>query len=163
MTRATPRRALTWLLVCATVALALAGTACARRPATTGAASVTAGTVSALEATDEVPGSGAVASPGARVTVQYTGWLYDRGRPEQKGEKFDSSLDSGRPFQFVLGAGQVIAGWDQGVQGMKVGGRRRLVIPATLAYGNDGAGGVIPPGASLVFEVELLAVEATDR
>jgi FKBP-type peptidyl-prolyl cis-trans isomerase FkpA len=92
------------------------------------------------------------------VTVHYTGWLYDQAKPDRRGAQFDSSR-GGQPFQFVLGAGQVIAGWEQGVQGMKVGGQRRLLIPAALAYGEHGAGGVIAPGASLVFDVELLAVE----
>jgi FKBP-type peptidyl-prolyl cis-trans isomerase FkpA len=94
------------------------------------------------------------------VTVHYTGWLYDPEAPETKGAKFDSSLDRGQPFQFWLGAGKVIAGWDQGVTGMKVGGKRRLVIPSTLGYGQRGAGGLIPPGAALVFDVELLDARA---
>jgi FKBP-type peptidyl-prolyl cis-trans isomerase len=106
-----------------------------------------------------VPGDGATAVPGSQVTVHYTGWLYDPQQPDAKGRKFDSSHDSGRPFSFELGAGQVIAGWDEGVRGMQMGGQRQLVIPASLAYGERGAGGVIPPGATLVFDVELLAVE----
>ena len=114
----------------------------------------------ALETSDLVAGTGAEATPGSQVGVHYTGWLQDPKAPEGKGRKFDSSRDSGRPFAFVLGAGQVIRGWDQGVEGMKVGGQRRLVIPASLAYGDRGAGGVIPPGATLVFDVELLAVAA---
>jgi FKBP-type peptidyl-prolyl cis-trans isomerase len=92
--------------------------------------------------------------------VHYTGWLYDAGAVDTKGKKFDSSRDGGKPFQFVLGAGNVIQGWDQGVAGMKVGGQRRLVIPSSLGYGQRGAGGVIPPGAALVFDVELLDVGA---
>ena len=123
-------------------------------------APVAVSTVTALETTDLVAGSGAEATAGSRVTVHYTGWLHDPAAPEAKGGKFDSSRDSGQPFSFVLGARQVIAGWDQGVQGMKVGGQRRLVIPPSLAYGDRGAGGVIPPGAALVFDVELLAVQA---
>ena len=87
-----------------------------------------------------------------------TGWLYDEKAPQQRGQKFDSSLDRGQPFTFKLGAGQVIRGWDEGVAGMKVGGKRTLLIPAWLGYGSSGAGGVIPPNASLVFEVELLGV-----
>jgi len=96
-------------------------------------------------------GNGAEAIRGKRVTVHYTGWLTD-------GKKFDSSLDRNEPFTFTLGKGEVISGWDQGVAGMKAGGKRRLTIPAGLGYGTRGAGNVIPPGATLVFDVELLAV-----
>ena len=115
--------------------------------------------VDALQVTDLVTGQGAEATDGAKVTVNYTGWLYDRTYPGMKGKEFDSSRKpGGQPFAFVLGQRQVIEGWDQGVRGMKVGGQRRLVIPAALAYGERGAGGVIPPNATLVFEVELLGV-----
>jgi FKBP-type peptidyl-prolyl cis-trans isomerase len=114
--------------------------------------------VEQMQVTDLVVGNGAEAVAGKNVTVHYSGWLYDPAQPESKGKPFDSSRDAGRPFTFPLGAGQVIAGWDQGVQGMKVGGQRRLVIPHHLAYGERGAGGVIPPRASLVFDVELLDV-----
>ena len=114
--------------------------------------------VARLEVVDLVVGSGAEAVAGSRVTVHYSGWLYDPSQPDAKGRSFDSSRESGRAFTFALGTGQVIAGWDQGVQGMKVGGQRRLVIPHDLAYGERGAGGVIPPRATLVFDVELLAV-----
>ena len=114
--------------------------------------------VEKMQVTDLVVGNGAEAVAGKNVTVHYSGWLYDPAQPESKGKPFDSSRDAGRPFTFSLGAGQVIAGWDQGVQGMKVGGQRRLVIPHHLAYGERGAGGVIPPRASLVFDVELLDV-----
>ena len=100
---------------------------------------------------ERVVGEGDAASRGQRVTVHYTGWLTD-------GKKFDSSVDRNDPFIFTLGVGQVIAGWDQGVQGMQVGGKRKLTIPARLGYGPRGAGGVIPPNATLVFEVELLAL-----
>jgi FKBP-type peptidyl-prolyl cis-trans isomerase len=107
--------------------------------------------------TDLRVGSGGEAAGGQAVTVNYTGWLYDPARPEQKGQQFDSSVGR-EPFQFTLGAGQVIPGWDRGVAGMKVGGHRRLIIPPDLAYGASGAGGVIPPNATLVFDVELLEV-----
>jgi FKBP-type peptidyl-prolyl cis-trans isomerase FkpA len=115
--------------------------------------------VAALEVVDLVVGQGAQATPGSRVTVHYTGWTYDHAQPDKKGAAFDSSRKSGQPFSFVLGQQQVIAGWDQGVTGMKAGGQRRLVIPAALAYGERGAGGVIAPGATLVFDVELLGVQ----
>ncbi|HVH75942.1 MAG TPA: FKBP-type peptidyl-prolyl cis-trans isomerase [Stellaceae bacterium] len=109
-----------------------------------------------LKYTDTTVGSGAAASAGRKVVVNYTGWLWQQGR---KGDKFDSSLDRGEPFSFVLGAHQVIRGWDEGVAGMKVGGKRTLIIPPDLAYGKSGAGGVIPPNATLLFDVELLRVE----
>jgi FKBP-type peptidyl-prolyl cis-trans isomerase FkpA len=112
-------------------------------------------TSSGLQYEDSVVGSGAEASAGRPVRVHYTGWLYENG---QAGAKFDSSKDRGDPFEFDLGAGMVIRGWDEGVQGMKVGGTRRLVIPPQLGYGARGAGGVIPPNATLLFEVELLGV-----
>jgi FKBP-type peptidyl-prolyl cis-trans isomerase FkpA len=118
------------------------------------------GTVAELQRVEQKAGTGAVAVSGMDVTVHYTGWIYDSRKPDQRGEKFDSSVDRGEPFTFLLGAGQVIRGWDEGVAGMKVGGKRVLVIPAELGYGRDGAGGgVIPPNASLVFEVELLEVK----
>lgn len=107
--------------------------------------------MSKLEIEDLKVGIGAEATAGQNVKVHYTGWLTD-------GTKFDSSVDRGRPFEFPLGGGRVIAGWDQGVQGMRVGGKRRLTIPPELGYGARGAGGVIPPNATLVFEVELLGV-----
>ncbi len=117
------------------------------------------GSVAELQRIDEKPGTGATATAGSDVTVHYTGWLYDEKAKELRGEKFDSSVDRGEPFTFLLGAGQVIRGWDDGVAGMRVGGKRRLLIPSDFGYGRDGAGGVIPPNASLVFEVELLAVK----
>jgi FKBP-type peptidyl-prolyl cis-trans isomerase len=104
-------------------------------------------------------GTGAEATPGQHVTVHYTGWLFDAAAPENKGRKFDSSRDRAEPFSFMLGAGHVIGGWDQGFAGMKVGGQRTLIIPPELGYGARGAGGVIPPNATLLFEVELLGVE----
>jgi FKBP-type peptidyl-prolyl cis-trans isomerase len=109
-----------------------------------------------LKYTDTTVGTGATASAGHKIVVNYTGWLWQQGR---KGDKFDSSLDRGQPFSFVLGAHQVIRGWDEGIAGMKVGGKRTLIIPADLAYGQNGAGGVIPPNATLIFDVELLRVE----
>jgi FKBP-type peptidyl-prolyl cis-trans isomerase len=109
--------------------------------------------------TDTKLGTGEEATAGRQVSVHYTGWLFDESAPDNKGRKFDSSLDRGQPFNFELGAGYVIQGWDQGVAGMRVGGQRTLIIPPELGYGARGAGGVIPPNATLVFEVELLAVE----
>jgi len=111
-------------------------------------------TPSGLQYQDTTIGNGDVAAEGDRVSVHYAGWLYESGA---KGAKFDSSHDRGEPFDFILGVGEVIPGWDEGVQGMRVGGSRRLVIPAHLAYGRRGAGGVIPPDATLWFEVDLLA------
>jgi FKBP-type peptidyl-prolyl cis-trans isomerase FkpA len=108
--------------------------------------------------TDLQSGKGREAIKGKGLSVHYTGWLYDPSRPDSKGRMFDSSKDRG-PFDFVLGAGQVIPGWDEGFDGMKIGGRRRLIIPPDLAYGIDGAGNVIPPNATLVFEMELLDVQ----
>jgi FKBP-type peptidyl-prolyl cis-trans isomerase FkpA len=112
-------------------------------------------TESGLQYEDTTVGSGAQAQAGQQVSVHYTGWLYNSG---VKGAKFDSSKDRNDPFVFGLGGGQVIKGWDEGVQGMKVGGTRTLVIPPQLGYGARGAGGVIPPNATLMFEVELLRV-----
>ncbi len=125
---------------------------------TSAAAAATQG-VAALAILDLAPGSGEAVAPGQRALVQYTGWLYDAAAPDHKGREFDSSRTSGQPFGFVVGAGNVIKGWDQGVAGMKVGGSRRLTIPAELAYGDAGAGGVIPPGATLVFDVDLVAIQ----
>ncbi len=113
---------------------------------------------SGLQYEDTVPGSGAEATAGQKVRVHYTGWLHDPMAKNSRGQKFDSSKDRGQPFAFGLGQGQVIRGWDEGVQGMKVGGTRVLTIPADLGYGARGAGGVIPPNATLVFEVELIGV-----
>jgi FKBP-type peptidyl-prolyl cis-trans isomerase len=124
------------------------------------AAPPTTTTPEGLAITELAPGSGDAIQAGSMAVVHYTGWLYDTGAPEHKGRKFDSSVDRGEPFKFTLGAGEVIRGWDQGVEGMKKGGKRRLVIPAALAYGEQGAGGgLIPPGATLVFDVELLGIE----
>jgi FKBP-type peptidyl-prolyl cis-trans isomerase len=109
-----------------------------------------------LKYTDTKTGGGVTATPGSKVSVHYTGWLYNN---DTKGAKFDSSVDRGKPFEFTLGAHQVIAGWDEGVAGMKVGGKRTLIIPPELGYGARGAGGVIPPNATLMFDVELLGVQ----
>ena len=114
--------------------------------------------ITELMKTDEAVGSGNEAVAGRNVTVHYTGWLYDDSKEDKKGRKFDSSRDRNDPFAFRLGGGQVIRGWDEGVAGMKVGGRRRLTIPPAFGYGAQGAGGVIPPNATLVFDVELLDV-----
>jgi len=108
-------------------------------------------TASGLKYVDQAVGTGDVAVAGKTVSVHYTGWL-------ENGKKFDSSVDRGQPFSFPLGAGQVIKGWDEGVQGMKVGGKRKLTIPSDLGYGSRGAGGVIPPNATLIFDVELLGI-----
>jgi FKBP-type peptidyl-prolyl cis-trans isomerase FkpA len=114
-------------------------------------------TASGLQYDDTVPGTGEAARAGRQVRVHYTGWLHDAAAPDGRGRKFDSSKDRGQPFSFALGAGEVIGGWDEGVQGMQVGGTRQLLIPPQLGYGARGAGGVIPPNATLLFEVELLA------
>ncbi|MBB4843486.1 FKBP-type peptidyl-prolyl cis-trans isomerase FkpA [Paucibacter oligotrophus] len=114
--------------------------------------------VSTLKITDSTVGTGPVAANGQNVSVHYTGWLYDVKATDQRGSKFDSSVDRGTPFSFKLGAGEVIAGWDQGVAGMKVGGKRTLLIPASLAYGSSGRGS-IPPNAALVFDIQLLEVK----
>jgi FKBP-type peptidyl-prolyl cis-trans isomerase FkpA len=107
---------------------------------------------------DTKVGTGEEATVGKAVEVHYTGWLYDPSAPDKKGAKFDSSRDRGAPFSFLLGAGRVIKGWDRGVAGMKVGGQRTLIIPADMAYGAQGAGKVIPPNATLIFDVELLGL-----
>jgi FKBP-type peptidyl-prolyl cis-trans isomerase len=112
-----------------------------------------------LQKQDVTVGSGAEARPGRPVSVHYTGWLYDAGKSDHRGTKFDSSKDRKEPFQFNLGAKEVISGWDEGVAGMKVGGTRVLTIPPHMGYGARGAAGVIPPNATLVFEVELLDVK----
>ena len=111
-----------------------------------------------LQKTDTKVGTGAAATPGKTVSVHYTGWLYDPNAADHHGKKFDSSKDRHEPFEFRLGAGMVIRGWDEGVADMKVGGTRTLVIPPDLGYGARGAGGAIPPNATLVFDVELLGV-----
>jgi FKBP-type peptidyl-prolyl cis-trans isomerase FkpA len=116
------------------------------------------GNMTELIKTDVKLGTGDVATSGKSVVVHYTGWLYDAEAPDHHGKKFDSSRDRNEPFIFPLGAGRVIKGWDVGVEGMKIGGMRTLIIPAAMGYGARGAGGAIPPNATLVFDVELLGV-----
>src|SRR5262249_18252145 len=127
--------------------------------ATTGTAQVIGRTIvtpSGLSITDSKIGAGATPRAGQICVMHYTGWLYQDGK---KGQKFDSSLDRGKPFEFAIGKGQVIAGWDEGVATMKVGGKRTLIIPPELGYGVRGAANVIPPNATLIFDVELLDVK----
>jgi FKBP-type peptidyl-prolyl cis-trans isomerase FkpA len=114
--------------------------------------------ITTLQKTDVTPGSGAEARPGMAVRVHYTGWLYDPAAADRKGKQFDSSRDGGQPFEFQLGKSEVIAGWDEGIAGMKVGGTRLLTIPPAMAYGSNAVGGIIPPNATLFFEVELVGV-----
>jgi FKBP-type peptidyl-prolyl cis-trans isomerase FkpA len=115
--------------------------------------------ITELQKIDMLVGSGREAEPGFNITVHYTGWLYHPAASDKKGKKFDSSVDRGQPFNFGLGQGQVIQGWDQGFAGMKIGGKRTLIIPSEMGYGARGAGGVIPPNANLIFDVELLDVK----
>ena len=114
---------------------------------------------SELTKIDVKTGTGKEATPGKMVRVHYTGWLFDKSAADNKGKKFDNSRDRPGNFTFPLGAGRVIKGWDQGVQGMKVGGQRTLIIPSSMGYGARGAGSIIPPNATLVFDVELMEVE----
>ena len=118
----------------------------------------TGGDVPELQTIDMKAGTGQAAIAGDEISVHYTGWLYDQNAPDKRGQKFDSSRDRGEPFVFLLGTGRVIRGWDDGIEGMQRGGKRELRIPSGLGYGARGAGKVIPPGASLVFEVELLDI-----
>lgn len=137
----------------APAATAPAAEAAPTAPASTGTETM------ALQKIDLKPGTGAEIKSGQTALVHYTGWLYDAAAPENKGKKFDSSLDRNEPFEFPVGGGFVIKGWDEGVVGMKVGGVRKLVIPPELGYGTRGAGGgLIPPGATLVFDVELVEI-----
>lgn len=147
------------LTSCIALLAAIGASSCTKKEKPADATSVTAtteaaktGTVTQLKTEDLVTGSGAEAVNGANVTVHYTGWLTN-------GTKFDSSVDRGEPFRFRLGEGRVIQGWEKGVLGMKVGGKRRLTIPSDMGYGEQGAPPVIPPNATLIFEVELLNVE----
>jgi len=142
----------------AAIAIAMAAVTSANVP--TPASAQTAGkpmtTASGLQIIDTKAGSGASPKPGQTCVMHYTGWLYENG---QKGKKFDSSVDRNEPFEFPIGQKRVIAGWDEGVASMQVGGKRTLIIPPALGYGARGAGGVIPPNATLIFDVELLAVK----
>jgi FKBP-type peptidyl-prolyl cis-trans isomerase FkpA len=135
----------------------LAGTiaACSGKPS----AAVPASGVTSMQSIELNAGTGEAVTAGKIAVVQYTGWLYEASAKDNKGKQFDSSRTGGQPFKFPVGTGQVIKGWDQGVLGMKVGASRRLIIPADLAYGDSGAGGVIPPGATLVFDIDLVAIE----
>ena len=139
-------------------ALAIFSTAACSRQASAPPEKIEKSDVVELIKTDVKLGTGTEATPGHNVKVHYTGWLYDAKAPDHKGAKFDSSRDRGEPFEFPLGAGHVIKGWDVGVAGMKVGGQRTLIIPPDMGYSASGAGGVIPPNATLVFDVELLGV-----
>jgi FKBP-type peptidyl-prolyl cis-trans isomerase FkpA len=129
--------------------------ACGAKPSAVAPASG----VSSMQSIELKAGSGAAVTAGKIAVVQYTGWLYEASAKDNKGKQFDSSRTGGQPFRFPVGTGQVIKGWDQGVAGMKVGESRRLIIPADLAYGDSGAGGVIPPGATLVFDIDLVGIE----
>ncbi|HTD74058.1 MAG TPA: FKBP-type peptidyl-prolyl cis-trans isomerase [Steroidobacteraceae bacterium] len=144
------------LLMCVVLAAACGGKSEAPPAA---AAAPPANIVTGLQKTTLKAGTGAAIGGGQIAVVQYTGWLYEAGAADHKGKQFDSSRDRREPFKFPLDTGSVIKGWDQGVVGMKVGESRRLVIPPELAYGDAGAGGVIPPGATLVFDVELVGIE----
>jgi FKBP-type peptidyl-prolyl cis-trans isomerase len=141
------------------VAAVLTGACGSESSTSTSSESTGMSSITELQKTDVKEGTGVDATSGKTVTVHYTGWLYDANTADHKGTKFDSSRDRNEPFSFQLGAGMVIQGWDQGVAGMKVGGQRTLVIPPSLGYGARGAGGVIPPNATLVFDVELLDVK----
>jgi peptidylprolyl isomerase len=146
-------RKLTETLAIALTALALA---VAQTPTLARAEPATTTTATGLKITDTKIGTGAAPKQGQTMVMHYTGWIYENGK---KGKKFDSSHDRGQPFEFNLGRGEVIAGWDEGIESMKVGGKRTLIIPPDLGYGPRGAGGVIPPNATLIFEVELLGVK----
>ncbi len=146
------------ILIAAAIAMAIVGVSLAGVP--TIAAAQTAGktmtTASGLQIIDTTVGTGATPKPGQICVMHYTGWLYEDGK---KGKKFNSSVDRNEPFEFPIGQHKVIAGWDEGVASMKVGGKRTLIIPPALGYGARGAAGVIPPNATLMFDVELLGVK----
>ena len=143
------------------VAIALIGTVAVGTSTSSRAqAAKTMTTASGLQIADSKVGTGATPKPGQTCVMHYTGWLYENGA---KGKKFDSSVDRGEPFEFPIGQKRVIAGWDEGVASMKVGGKRTLIIPPALGYGSRGAGSAIPPNATLIFEVELLGVKGKGR
>jgi FKBP-type peptidyl-prolyl cis-trans isomerase len=142
----------------ACIALLAACSGKSESPAATAAAPAVS-PVTELQIATLKPGTGATVGGGQIAVVQYTGWLYETGASDHKGKQFDSSRNAGQAFKFPVGTGSVIKGWDQGVAGMKIGESRRLTIPPQLAYGDAGAGGVIPPGATLVFDVELVGIE----
>lgn len=144
--------------LCCVALLLLPGCGTDRGSSTNAASSTSMTSATGLISRDLQPGAGTEVQQGQTAVVHYTGWLYMEGAADSKGRKFDSSRDRGEPFAFRVGGGEVIKGWDLGVAGMKVGGRRRLIIPAELGYGARGAGGVIPGGATLVFDVELVGV-----
>jgi len=145
------------LLAALATCLSLSLAACGAKESATNAPQAPA--VASLQSIVLKPGEGTAIIAGQLAVVQYTGWLYDTAAVDHKGKLFDSSQGTGKPFSFPVGTGSVIRGWDQGVVGMKVGERRRLIIPPDLAYGDAGAGGVIPPGATLVFDIELVRIE----
>ncbi|MFZ9642523.1 MAG: FKBP-type peptidyl-prolyl cis-trans isomerase [Candidatus Methylopumilus sp.] len=147
------------LLASALMVAMLAITGCKADSKTSTKETAMTQTVTELIKKDTVIGEGREAEAGFNVTVHYTGWLYDPSKADGKGTKFDSSLDRHEPFVFFLGGGQVIQGWDEGFAGMKVGGKRTLIIPPNMGYGAHGAGGVIPPNATLIFDVELLGIK----
>ena len=149
--------------ICAAICVSFCSTNLLAQTPETGAASTSSkmdAKVMQLQKIDVKQGTGAEAVAGKAVIVHYTGWLYDPSAKDQRGAKFDSSRDRSVPLGFILGAGKVIRGWDEGVAGMKVGGQRTLIIPAEMAYGSRGAAGVIPPNATLIFDVELIDVKS---
>jgi peptidylprolyl isomerase len=144
------------IAACAAFAIAVIGSTIMSDPSSAQSAAKPVTTSSGLQIIDTTPGTGASPRQGQTAVVHYTGWLYENGA---KGKKFDSSVDRGQPFEFPVGQGRVIKGWDEGVATMKIGGKRTLIIPASLGYGARGAGGAIPPNATLMFDVELLGVK----
>jgi FKBP-type peptidyl-prolyl cis-trans isomerase FkpA len=148
-----------WAVAAAT-ALFLAGCGKQTPPPSPTPATTETAPITQLQKIDIVKGTGEGISAGQQAVVHYTGWIYDPSAPDHKGKQFDSSRERGKPFRFTIGAGGVIKGWEEGVQGMQPGGQRQLVIPPDLGYGATGAGsGVIPPNATLMFDIELLAIE----